>query len=241
MFRQTDTVGPSIFSLGRAWDRMHLRAFAEGDQEEEDDDGDGEDGGDDSGDDDADGSSGTDDTEKDDKSKLRDPDAKAKSDEAAKYRRRLRDEEKARVAAEKRVRELEDKDKDRVEVLERDVAEATKRAEAAEARAAKAEQRSAFFTSGAANLVSDQSLALMLLDFKDLEPDDDGNYDAKELLARTEALLKTKPVLKKSADESGGDGKPAASGSPSNGRRGDKSDADRRALEKKFPALSRQR
>jgi hypothetical protein len=234
MLRQTDTIGSDPFDLRRAWDgTVIFRAFAPEDEEEEPDETGG-----DTTDETDDGSSGTDDTDDADKGKVRDPDAKNRSDEAAKYRRRLRDTEKALEERDKRLRELEDKDKDKVEILERNAREATERAEKAEAARAKAEQRSAFFLSGAANLVADPSLALMLLDFKDLEPDDDGNYDANELLSRTEELLKQKPVLKKSADDSGEE-KPNSSGTPSNGRKGDKKDADRAALEKKFPALAR--
>lgn len=235
MIRQTDTTGVNHFDLRRAWDgTVIFRAFAPEDEEEDQDEETGEeDSGEDTGD--GDGSSGTD--ADDSKEKVRNPEAKDRSNEAAKYRRRLRETEAEKAELERKVREFEDKGKDRIEVLERDVKEKDETISKLTDRASKAERQLAFVTSGAANLVSDPELALMLLDLKDLEPDDEGHFDAKEIISRTEALIKSKPVLQRNDDNASGNG--TASGAPSNRRKGDKEDADKAALAKKFPALAR--
>lgn len=237
MLRQTDTTGVNHFDLRRAWDgTVIFKAFApEDEDEDENDDSGGGDTGDDTGD--GDGSSGTDADDKS-KDKVRDPEAKDRSNEAAKYRRRLRETEQAKNDLEKRLRDIEDKDKSENDVLKRDNDELKAQVSTLTDRAVKAERNLAFITSGAANLVGDAELALSQLDLKDLEPDDDGNFDAKEIIRRTEDLLKRKPILKRTEDNSGeGNGTP--SGQPSNRRKGDKEDADKAALQKKFPALAR--
>ena len=83
MFPTTDTIHRGKFNLMRAFDLSIFRAFSEGDDEDDKDESDGDetdDGGEE-------GSSGTDDTTDKSKDKsTRDPEARARSREAAKYR-----------------------------------------------------------------------------------------------------------------------------------------------------------
>lgn len=237
MFR---TVSDNRDQLAEEITRLKLSSFRGlvaldgGDDEDEDDnsdDGSNEDG------EDQGGSSGTGDDGK--KDPVRDPKRRDASREAAKYRTRARDAEKRLAETEARLREIDDKDKSELEVAKRDLAELSARAEKAEARVAELEKRDAFFSSGAAALFVDPSVAIGLLDLKDIEPDDDGVFDLKTVRDRAEALLKVKPYLRAtSGNDKDDDSSKEPSGRPANGPRGKNKNAPSDTLVKKFPALA---
>jgi len=230
----SDDVVFNPWDFTQAWDRtVTYRAYADGDdKDEEDDDKDG------TGEDDKDGegSSGTG-TDKSQGDETRDPEAKAKSQREAKYRTERNQFKKDLEAANQRLKELDDKDKTELELAKTAEAEATKRADKAEAALSVANRKLAFMTSGSADMVKDSEVALNLLKLDDLEPDDEGEYDKKEILSRTEELLKVKPYLK-AEDASGEDGEgQSSSGRPANGKKKVGKEESMDALKKKFPAL----
>lgn len=210
----------------------------------EDDDDDKEDEG-------GDGSSGTgaDDDEsgkdssesKTGKDAIKDPEKKKLSDEAAKHRTAARTEKSRADAAEAKLKELEDKDKSELEIMKRDVTELKERAEKAEAKLAEQALDLAFFRSGASALLNRPDQAAKLMDLKALTPDDEGEYDPKEILTTVEEWLKANPHFKADTD-SGEDDDDSAdkpnSGRPSSerGRNGKKA-TDQKLVEK-FPALA---
>jgi hypothetical protein len=230
VFRQTYRSRSSL-NFTNAW-KDEQRSFAPGDEDEEEDD---EENGT-TEDDEGEGSSGTGTTDDSQGGKVRDPEAKARSAEAAKYRTERNQYKADLEAAAKRLRELEDKDKSELEKAQRDLAEATKRAEAAEERADSFARENAVFKSGASGLTRDLDALTKFLDLSDLKPDDEGAYDQDEILKRVKELLDKKPYLKVDEDSTSGNGEKDPSGRPANGsRKGSGNDA---ALKKKFPALA---
>lgn len=209
----------------------------------EDDDDDKEDEG-------GDGSSGTgaDDDEsgkdssesKTGKDAIKDPEKKKLSDEAAKYRRELRDTKARAEAAEKRAKEFEDKDKSELELAQSGLKEMTERAEKAEAKLAEQALDLAFFRSGASALLNRPDQAAKLMDLKSLTPDEEGEYDSKEIMKTVEDWLKANPHFTASTD-SGDDDDDADkpnSGRPSTERARNGKKANDQKLVDKFPALA---
>ena len=171
---------------------------------------------------------------KDDKS-IKDPAAHRSSQEAARYRRELRD-------TQKRLKEYEDKDKSELELAQSTAKEQQERADKAEARALAAERKLTFLMTPAARQFKDVADALKLLDSDALEPDDDGKYDKKVAEQLLVDLAKKYPALVDASGSSSDDGEGSNNGQPSgrpaNGKGGKGKEADRAALEKRFPALA---
>lgn len=221
----------------RPYFRSVVVAFAKDDDKDDGDDkNDGEkdeggEGGSATGADDKSKESGGTGTKDDD---VKDPDKKRLSEEAARHRVAAKSEKERADAAEAKLRELEDKDKSELEKVTRDRDELQGKVEKQSATIADQALRLAFFESGASALFKNPVTARKLLDLSALKADEDGQYDAKEVKALADALLKAEPYL--AADGSGSEGSTESGGSPNNGRK--TKDADREALKKKFPALA---
>lgn len=227
-----------LFDLRSAFLPMQDHAaMPDGDGEGDDDDDDdkGGDGGGGSGDDDASGGDTQDD--------IKNPKLKKLSDENA--QRRLREKEllKEIEDRDKRLREIDDKDKSELEKAQRDLQEAKDELEKERKLRVEKDRRLAFYDSRANELFKNPATALKLLadKFSDLKPDDDGNYDTKEVLAIAEALVKEEPYLGKGDDDGDkGGGSSNGNGQPSGRQTNGKTKADAandEALKKKFPAL----
>lgn len=228
------------FDLRSAWDDLRFStALAPGeDGDEGNDDGDGEND-DDNGEDDANsGGDGEGDTKD-----IKDPDKKRLSDEAARYRRELRDAQTKLSEETAKIQEIEDKDKGANEVLERKLTEATASLTKAQDTLKSQAIRLAFFESGAAAQFRNSSTALRLLrdDLTDIEVDEDGQADTKAIKEAADALLKAEPYLGRGEDDGDGsdDDSGEPSGRPTNGKRKSKDDLNAEALAKKYPALRR--
>lgn len=197
------------------------------------DEGEGDEGDDDGSSGDGSGSSG----DGDDGKGVKDPDKKRLSEEAAKHRIAAKTAQKELDKANVRLKELEDKDKSEVDKLKSDLEAATKKLEQQLELNKKAAIKLAFYDCGAADLFRNPATALKLLDTDDIEIDDDGEVDSKEIKKRADALIKEEKYLAKNAEgEGAGDGNPP-SGGTNNGRKGGKADLEKEALKKKFPAL----
>lgn len=212
-----------IFNVSGAPDDEENKGEGEG--------GDGDDDGGDGNEDDAGEDSG-------DGTKIKDPEKKKLSDEAAKYRVRAKELADELAEKTKRLKEVDDKDKSELEKAQRDAKEALERAEKAEARALEREVKLAFYDSGAASLFRNPATALKLLDLGDLKPDDEGVVDNKEVRKRADELLKAEPYLGKGdSDEDDDEPVKQASGRPTNGKSGKKDQLNKEVLAAKFPAL----
>jgi hypothetical protein len=201
------------------------------DTDDKDDDDDAKKTGDDDKSEDDDDDDDDDDDEKDDDDKKS---STRPERQAAKYRTELRAAQKELEDLRKAKRDREDSEKtdlqraqDRVKELEKDVS--TKDAELKDHRI-----QLAFFGVNEVDWV-DSSDALAALDLSDVEIDEDGKINKKQLRKAIKALAADKPHWVKSENDSSS----GASGSKMNGRRkGDQENKpDRAALEKDFPAL----
>jgi hypothetical protein len=206
----------------------------DGDDDEDEDDKDGTGDGEDEGGEGASGA-GTEDDKSGDKSSIKDPEKKRLSDEAAAHRVRAKAEKERADKAEAELRKLTDKDKSELEKAQRDLKETGEKLAAAEVKITDQALRLAFFESGASGLFKNPVTARRLMDFSTLKLNDAGEYEAKEVKAIAEALLKAEPYL--AADGSdGSDSKNDKGGDPQNGRK--TKNTDNAALVKKFPALA---
>lgn len=205
-----------------------------GDGDEDDSDEDDDDDGDDT--DDGDGDEQDDDTSGgDDKKPVEDPEKQRLSREAAKWRKKYREAQKA----------LKGKETEDGEDSDTKVAEALARANAAETRAALAELGSDLGITG------EKNRKFVLRELKEYEADFiiDGTVDADELKAAIEQIVEDFPQVvvkatadKKDDDDSEDDSKQngkRASGRQTNGKKKGDTGLDRETLAKKFPALRR--
>jgi hypothetical protein len=173
--------------------------------------------------------------------------------QAARYRTRLREEERKNRELNERLKALEDKDKKPDEIAERDTREAREKAERLETRARQLTLENAFFRANTVDWV-DPADALKLVDLDEVDVDDDGTVDAVQLRKALRALAKQKPHLVKKAKASGGadeedddenetDDEPRSRQSASTmnrQRKGTRGKApSRQELAKKFPVLNR--
>lgn len=175
--------------------------------------------------------------------------------QAARYRTRLRAQEKENADLKTRLRALEDKDKKPDEVASRDLIEARSSIEKLTGANKQLTAQLAFFQ---ANTVTwaDPADAFALADREGLFDDvvdEDGNVDARELRRGLKDLAKRKPHLVKKdeapkargrkdadTDDEDADDEPGPSSKTMNGKRkGTKSTTDRAALARKFPVLGR--
>jgi hypothetical protein len=83
--------------------------------------------------------------------------------------------------------------------------------------------------------------ALKLADLSDVDISDDGKVDTKALKAALNALAKEHPYLvaKESKDGSGNDTSGGSASKMNGGRKGDRGQANKEVLAKRFPALNR--
>ena len=171
---------------------------------------------------------------------VKDPEKKRLSDEAAEWRRKLREQETSNQQLAERLRAFEDKDKSELEKAVRDANEFKAKAEKAEAMLGELTIKMAFYDTGAAALFKNAATGLRLIDLDGITVGEDGSVDGKAIKAKAEALLKEQPYLAADGDGSGsaGAGSGEASGRANNGKK-DSSKVDYEALAKKFPALRR--
>jgi len=155
--------------------------------------------------------------------------------------KRLSGADKARVDAEKRVKEFEDASKSELDKAKSDAEEAKKRADAAEKELIEARVSNAFLTSSKHSW-HDPETALALLDRSEIRIDDDGKIVGVKEAA--DALAKAKPFLlsdkrsdERSSGGNNGGGKPSG-GQPSNNGSGTNKEKERQKLLEKYPALA---
>lgn len=176
-------------------------------------------------------------------SKIKDPDRKRLSDEAAKYRKERNAAKKELDEAQTRLRELDDASKSELEKAQRDLKEATEKLDNIVSRDTVKARKLSFYESGAAGLFKNPAHALALLDLSDLELNDEGEFDSAEVKKKADALLKESPYLGTNDDgedtgEGGSGGTGGTGGAPRNPRRKKEEEARQAALKRKFPALS---
>lgn len=202
-----------------------------GEEENENDEGAGDEG---AGDEENDGASGTGDQAGSD---IKDPEKKRLSDEAARYRTQLREAQKQQADLAKRVKEFEDADKSEVEKLTTQVGDLTKTNEGLTNELTQHKLELAFYKCGAAAQLRDPTDALKFLDLKEIKVNEDGEVPTEDMKKAVEELIKSKPYLARTDDDSGeGEGSGQPSGKQTNGPK-TKKDATQATLEKKFPAL----
>lgn len=157
--------------------------------------------------------------------------------------RRMQAADRAKSAAELKVREFENKNKTELEKAQSDLAEVTAKAEAAEKALLETRIHNKFLASNKYNW-HDPETALKLLDLADVEVKEDGSVDGLD--KAIESLAKAKPFLvngdgkKQEPKNNGGQGggRPSGSQPPANGGGKDR-DKDRARLLEKYPQLSR--
>lgn len=232
--------------LGASSDDPNDPAFTGGGEDDSDDDSDDEDG-DESDDDDSD-----DDDKDDDKDKKKSKSKKDEDDDepsrperqAARYRTQLRAEQKRNAEMASRLKALEDKDKKPDEIAAREAQEAADKASKAEARNRQLTLENAFFRANTVDWV-DPADALKLVDLSEIDVDDDGIVDAKDLRAALKDLARRKPHLvkkpKAASTDDDEDDKGQGPGRRMNGKRrgSGKDEPTREELAKKFPVLGR--
>lgn len=225
MFPRRDSLYKHLMAMRSA------SAFADGEEDDEDEDNGDGDGS--SGAEDGDGDNGSADGDK--KPPVKNPEKKAKSDEAAKYRTQLRKTEKEREALQAKLREFEDKDKTELEKAQRDLKEATEKAADLETKLSEAARELSLFKSGAMALLHRPDEALKLMDLSDVKTEEDGTYNKAAVLEFVQAWLKDGHEHYSARDDSGDDdGKP--SGRPA--KTGKKPTDEAKVLREKYPALN---
>lgn len=185
--------------------------------------------------------------EDDDEDDEEDDEKFLRSQEAMRYRRRLRAAEAEKADLAKRLKALEDKDKPAEEVVTRDLTKAQSTIDSQSETIRSLRLQTAFLT---ANTVEwhDPEDALAMVDLSGVDVDDDGTVDRRALRAalrdlarRKPHLVKTKPAAKSKKDdddEEEDEDQGSRRTATMNGRRkGSRQAADRAALAKKFPAL----
>jgi len=205
----------------------------EEEEEEDDDSGNGSKGGAD-GDDDSNGNSDS------------NGNAKSKDEQIAELarenrwrRKETRKAEDAKKAAETKIKEYEDKDKSELDKAKSDLEVANKRAE----ELAKANEQAALERSFLRNdkyKWHNPETALKLVDMSDVTVGDDGKVEGMK--EAVDALAKEHPyLLKRDEDEEEDEGRPsgAAFGKNKKDDKGQGKQADREALLKKYPTLTR--
>lgn len=181
-----------------------------------------------------------DDEDGDSKDSKKKTDSDGSDDELEKLRRRMKAADRRASAAEQKVKEFENKDKDQLEVAAERIKELESALSEKDNVLRKQGLENAFYAS---NTVTwhNPSLALKELDLEDVQDDETGEIDRAALKRSIEKLAKAQPYLVKSDADSNSKDKPKGKsgsnpgGSPQ-GNNGGK-DADRAALERKYPAL----
>lgn len=161
--------------------------------------------------------------------------------QAARYRIKAREAAARADELAARLKKIEDSDKPADEILKRDLEEMRTRSEQTENRLHTALKENAFLR---ANTISwaDPSDAMALLDFSEIDVDEDGTVDPAQLKRALRDLAKRKPhLVKKSpaSDQDDDEDDSQSSASTMNGRRKGTQNkgTDRKALAKRFPVL----
>lgn len=182
--------------------------------------------------DDGDGGDGTGEDDDSDSKK----NATVSREEFEKLLNRMKAADRAKTAAEAKAKQYEDKDKNALELATQRIEELEKAVADKDTVLRTQGLENAFFAS---NTVTwhNPNLALKELDLDGVQ-DDEGNIDRAVLKRAIEKLAKAQPFLvKKEGDNP--NGKQGKSGNNPGGGSGDKTAADRKALEKKYPAIRR--
>lgn len=187
--------------------------------------------------------SSDDDEDEEDEEKLTRPER-----QAARYRTRLREQERENKELKDRLKALEDKDKKPDEIVSRDLQDAQSKVDRLSAANRNLLLENAFFRANTVDWV-DPTDALRLIDLDDVDVDDDGTVDARGLRAALKDLAKRKPHLVKQAKSSGRandesdeeeeeEERPRRSARSVNGtRKGSKGTNNKEQLAKQFPVL----
>lgn len=160
-------------------------------------------------------------------------------EEYEKILNRMKAADRAKTAAEAKVKQYDDKDKNALELATQRIEELEQNLKDKDAVLKTQGLENAFYASNSVEW-HNPSLALKELDLDGVQ-NDDGSVDRKALKRAIENLAKAQPYLvKKEADGGKGNGRNGSSGNNPNGTPipGGK-DADRKALEKKYPAIRR--
>jgi len=215
----------------------------QGAEPKKDEDGDGEDEDEDEDEDSGNGSkggaNGDDDSDEEDEEELDPKDKRIRelSRENAKRRKRLREAETAKAAALAELKKHEDKDKSDLEKATADLEAANARiAELAESNKKSTIERA--FLRHNKHKWHDPETALKLVDMSDVTVDDEGKVEgmkeAVDALAKEHAYL-----LKRDEDEGEDEGRPSGAAFGKNKKDDKGKQADREALLKKYPTLTR--
>ena len=213
----------------------------QGAEPKKDEDGDGEDEDEDEDEDSGNGSKGgaDGDDDSDDEEELDPKDKRIRelSRENAKRRKRLKEAETAKTAAEAKVKEHEDKNKSDLEKATADLDAANaKIAQLAESNKKSVIERA--FLRHNKHKWHDPETALKLVDMSDVTVDDEGSVEGMK--EAVDALAKEHPyLLKKDEDEEEGEGRPSGAAFGKNKKDDKGKQSDREALLKKYPTLTR--
>ena len=200
------------------------------DKDEDEDSGKGSKGG-------ADGDDDSDEDEDEEELDPKDKRIRELSRENAKRRKRLREAETAKAAALAELKKHEDKDKSDLEKATSDL-EAANAKIAALAESNKKSTIERAFLRHNKHKWHDPETALKLVDMSDVTVDDEDKVEGMK--EAVDALAKEHPyLLKRDEDEEDGEGKPSGAAFGKNKKDDKGKQADREALLKKYPTLTR--
>lgn len=164
--------------------------------------------------------------------------------QAARYRTQLREAQKQLAELQAAIKKRDDADKPADELMKRDLSEAREMVKNTQTQLHSLRVENAFLRANDVQW-NDPEDALKLIDLDEVEVDDDGTVDARQLRRALRDLARRKPhLVKKSTsgrheDQDDDEEQSSKSGSTMNGtRRGSRNQvADRKALAKRFPVL----
>ena len=164
-------------------------------------------------------------------------------EELEKIRARMQAADRRASEYERKIREYEDKDKTTQQRLEGQVESLTAENQKLREELKGSRRDNAFLTTNGVTW-HDAKLALSKIDWDSVTDSDSGEVNTSALKKEIERIAKESPFLVKaqssgSGSGGGGTGKQGPSGHHPGGSGGDKNNADRAALEKKYPALRR--
>lgn len=148
---------------------------------------------------------------------------------------RMQNADRAKLAAEQKIREFEDKDRSELEKAQRDLAEVEQERDALKTQVSDLRIHNAFLVSNRYEWNNPQT-ALRLADLSEVTIGDDGKVVGLD--AALEKLSKSDPYLLKPSEPEGDSGGTPTGGAVGSGKAND-GKLDRKRLEDKYPALRR--
>lgn len=167
--------------------------------------------------------------------------------QAARYRTQRNQLQRQLDELKQQMRQRDDEGKPADELLKRDLTEAQEQVTSLSARVGSLARENAFLRSNEI-IWHDPADVLKLIDFDEIDVDEDGNVDARQLRRALRDLAKRKPhLVKKSSargqdndDEEDEQGSKSSASTMNGSRRGaQKKGSDRASLAKRFPVLNR--